>query len=377
MARWTMEQTLAQAPVLMLPSERLLLYALIQALRPQRCVEIGTHKGGSALIIGAALDEVGSGSLVCIDPTPLVAEEHWERVAHRAVLLTGESPGVLAEAARVVGGPFDFALVDGDHSYHGVLRDIDGVLSVLSDNAFILFHDAHFPEVAEAIDATLQVRADLVTDCGLLSVDRSIDDEGRVWGGLRLMRFSRVGLAASQSSGGDQQATDAGFRAAGNGSASSSSPSVYYLERLRSVWNEADDRAFVAHCFRILLGRETDASGSDAFTAALAAGATRLDVVNEIVRSREAAAKRLPLGWLVDLKLEFERARPTPSLLQRILRSARRAVRLPWMIEQLHALSAAQHRRLDAQNDLLNQIRSQIDVIARDTKIAPPTRRDS
>jgi len=377
MARWTMEQTLTEAPVLMLPSERLLLYSLIQALRPKRCVEIGTHKGGSALIITAALDEVGSGSLVCIDPTPLVAEEHWTRVAHRAVLLTGESPGALAEAARVAGGSFDFAFVDGDHSYHGVLRDMEGVLSVLADEAFILCHDAHFPEVAEAIDATLQVRADLVTDCGLLSVDRSIDDEGRVWGGLRLLRFSRPSAATSRSSGTDQHARDARFSAAGAACVTSASSPVFYLERLRSVWNEEDDRAFVAHCFRILLGRETDASGSDAFTAALAAGATRIDVVNEIARSREAAAKRLPTGWLADLTLEFGQSRPTLSLLQRILRSARRAVRLPWMIEQLHATNAAQHQRLNAQNDLLDQIRSQVEMIARNTKIAPPQGRDS
>ena len=106
MDRRTIDQTLSEAPVLMLPSERRLLFALVQALRPRSCVEIGTHKGGSALITVAALDQIGAGTLVCIDPTPLIAEAHWERIAHRATLLTGGSPEILGEAHRLA-GPFD------------------------------------------------------------------------------------------------------------------------------------------------------------------------------------------------------------------------------------------------------------------------------
>ena len=55
------------APALMTVSERVVLYSLIFGLRPQRILEIGTKLGGSALVIGAALDDIGAGQLVCVD----------------------------------------------------------------------------------------------------------------------------------------------------------------------------------------------------------------------------------------------------------------------------------------------------------------------
>lgn len=43
------------------------LYALVRALRPQRCVEFGTWYGCSASHITSALKANGSGKLVCVD----------------------------------------------------------------------------------------------------------------------------------------------------------------------------------------------------------------------------------------------------------------------------------------------------------------------
>ena len=54
----TMADVISSAPVLMQPAERLLLFSPVRALRPGRLLEIGTHKGGSAMIIVAALDDI-------------------------------------------------------------------------------------------------------------------------------------------------------------------------------------------------------------------------------------------------------------------------------------------------------------------------------
>ena len=180
------------APVWMTMSERVLLYGLIAGLRPRRCLEIGTFKGGSALIITAALDDLGDGRLACVDPEPKVLPEHWATIAHRATLFAATSPAILPEASRTVGGKFDFALIDGDHSTEGVMRDIEGTLPLLEDHAYLLFHDAHNAETAEGIDRAVRNPKNGLIDAGILSTEKTPDAvPGVFWGGLRLLRFTR------------------------------------------------------------------------------------------------------------------------------------------------------------------------------------------
>ena len=172
-------------------SERIVLYSLVIGLRPLRCLEIGTFKGGSALIIVAALDDAGDGILVCVDPNAKVKPEHWKEIAHRAILFQASSPEILPEASRAVGGKFDFTLIDGDHTTEGVVRDIAGVLPHLESPAYLLLHDAHNQEVSEGIRTALGDAGNCLTDCGLISTEKTADaSTGADWGGLRLLRFS-------------------------------------------------------------------------------------------------------------------------------------------------------------------------------------------
>lgn len=180
----------------MLLPERVLLYSLVFGLRPARSLEIGTFRGGSAAMICAALDDIGSGRLVCVDPEPKIEDDAKAWMEARATVIKGYSPDVLAEAREIAGGPFHFALIDGDHSDEGVLRDIEGTLEHLADEAQLLFHDCHFAHVRDGIDEALR-RHDELIDAGVLSkLDNpldEVDDQGRpvVWGGLRLLRFQR------------------------------------------------------------------------------------------------------------------------------------------------------------------------------------------
>ncbi|HMD96037.1 MAG TPA: class I SAM-dependent methyltransferase [Terriglobia bacterium] len=183
-----------QAPVLMTMTERVLLYGLVAGLRPLRCLEIGTHKGGSAMIITAALDDIGVGRLACVDPNPVVKPEHWQTIAHRVTLQQGCSPDILPAASQAVGGKFHFALIDGDHSTAGVVRDIKGVLAYLEDDAYLLFHDAHNREVVAGINAARNDAGDCLVNCGMISTEKTVDlEHDALWGGLQLLRFSRRG----------------------------------------------------------------------------------------------------------------------------------------------------------------------------------------
>ena len=85
------------------------------------------------MIIVAGLDDIGSGTLACVDPKPAVRSEHWQTISHRATLFQAASPDILPAASQAVGGKFDFALIDGDHSTEGVVRDIRGVVPLLEE----------------------------------------------------------------------------------------------------------------------------------------------------------------------------------------------------------------------------------------------------
>lgn len=187
--------TLLDAPAELLLPERLFLYALVHGLRPQRCLEIGTHFGGSTTITAAALDDVGHGVMVCVDPDPLVPSDVWTKVAHRATMIRGRSPEALAQAYTAANGAFDFIFIDGDHTRDGVTRDIEGVLHVSTPGAHLLFHDSHYWEVGEAIDACLAASPERLLDCGTLSTASttpSLSADGRtvLWGGFRMLRVA-------------------------------------------------------------------------------------------------------------------------------------------------------------------------------------------
>ncbi|MFN8542829.1 MAG: class I SAM-dependent methyltransferase [Candidatus Binatia bacterium] len=182
------------APCWMTRAERLLLYGLTFALRPERYLEIGTYRGGSAAIVATAMDALGSsGRVVCVDAGHEVDPPVWERIRHRATQVIGRSPEVLP-SARVAGGgePFDLVLIDGDHSYEGVLRDAHAVLDHVAPGAYLLCHDGFNPGVAAALDRFCREQATRVLDAGVLTreVTQGEDAEGRPtrWGGLRMMR---------------------------------------------------------------------------------------------------------------------------------------------------------------------------------------------
>jgi len=171
-----------QAPAIMRYAERVMIYALVLGLEPERVLEIGTAHGGTAWIIVQAMDDVGRGELICVDPEPTWTWEINDDIAHRATLVTGKSPGALAECARLAGGPFDLVLIDGDHSTDAVRADVEGVLPYVSGRGRLVFHDWHHPPVWDAIQTSLAWHTNLF-DAGRLTV-AEIPYLGQSQGGL-------------------------------------------------------------------------------------------------------------------------------------------------------------------------------------------------
>jgi hypothetical protein len=176
------------APCWMSRAERLLLFSLAFGLRPARYLEIGTFKGGSSLIIAAAMAASDNpGRMVCVDPDPQIDPEHWKQLEPRTVLVKGASPDILPHAQEVAGGPFDLVLIDGDHSYSGALRDASGVMEHVAERAHLIFHDGYNLEVARAIEEFICLFQGRVIDFGLLTREVAFVDQVR-WGGLHMVQ---------------------------------------------------------------------------------------------------------------------------------------------------------------------------------------------
>jgi hypothetical protein len=180
--------------------ERLTLYTLIVSLQPYRVLEVGVCEGGSSRIMIRAMDDINRGHLYSIDPEPKVEHDLVSALAHRMTMKVGYSPQDVAELRELAGDGFDFAFIDGDHTYEAVLRDIRGVLKYLADVAYLAFHDAYYFQVRDAIDQAIKEHPDQLQDCGVICRSSTRDlryvDEGKVvyWGGVRLVAFSRHGF---------------------------------------------------------------------------------------------------------------------------------------------------------------------------------------
>ncbi len=72
----------------------------------------------------------------------------------------------------------------------GVLPDVEGVMSCLSDRAYLLLHDCRYHGVGKAIDEALRLYSSQLHDFGNLSTKSVGDEEGR-WRGMRLLLFRR------------------------------------------------------------------------------------------------------------------------------------------------------------------------------------------
>lgn len=175
-------------PSSMAPEAGLMLHSLVRNIRPRTVVEVGTFVGVSTLWMAAALEEAAQdpgrapvapgqtdGVIHCFDLFRPIPKAEWrdaeltgdvvafvrgnlERagLAHRVVFHPGSSPEQLKAHRDLLRGPpaeephrrtagVDFALVDGDHTIPGVLKDLEALEPVLNQGGYILLHDT-FPE---------------------------------------------------------------------------------------------------------------------------------------------------------------------------------------------------------------------------------------
>jgi predicted O-methyltransferase YrrM len=150
------------------------LYETIRARKPQTVLEIGMAFGVSSLAILAALEEVGAGRLISIDPNQIRGE--WQGagaanvrrsgLSHRHTLI--EKPDYLALPGLLAAGTqIDAAYIDGRHTFEYVLLDFFYIDKMLAVPGVVGFNDAGWRSVHKVLRFLRRHRRYSEVDVGL------------------------------------------------------------------------------------------------------------------------------------------------------------------------------------------------------------------
>lgn len=133
-------------------AEILGLLAELRGRKPTRLVEIGTAQGGTLFLI---LRSLPAGARVVSVDLPRGqfggGYPHWKIPLFHALAWGGPALTLLRGSSQTaemrdrvrscLGGPADFILIDGDHSYEGAKRDFELYRPLIAPGGMIAFHD--------------------------------------------------------------------------------------------------------------------------------------------------------------------------------------------------------------------------------------------
>lgn len=127
---------------------RNLLHALILGTRPKTVLEVGSHIGSAAVVIGSALKANGFGKSYHLEPqdhyfeilSAFVREAGLESIAIPVKRFSTDS-----ELPAIVGDDVDIVFLDANHSYSHALSDIRTCVKLLSKKGIMLLDDVGHP----------------------------------------------------------------------------------------------------------------------------------------------------------------------------------------------------------------------------------------
>jgi len=119
-------------------------------------VEIGSFKGRSTVMLAKVASHYRGGPVVAIDPhnSPILLDHQAdpEASSYRDFVASMQAAGVSnhveahreysAEVAQSWNRPIRLLWIDGDHSYEGAKKDLDGFFPHLVSGGVVAFHDA-------------------------------------------------------------------------------------------------------------------------------------------------------------------------------------------------------------------------------------------
>jgi hypothetical protein len=178
-------------------SERLGLCQLLQLIKPQVAVEVGTYKGGS---LSAIARESGKVFSIDVDPAIPATFAHFTNTTFITEGSATSLPALLTRFEKEA-VPLEFILIDGDHSAAGVRQDLNSVLRYNPvRDVYVLLHDSFNPQCragmlsADWLAAAHVAYAELDFIPGKV-VQQGTHFDGQLWGGLALVVLSPTTIA--------------------------------------------------------------------------------------------------------------------------------------------------------------------------------------
>lgn len=122
----------------------LFLFNLIRAYKPEKCLELGTCLGISALYQASALKLNGSGMIVTLEGSASLAElarDNFKKVGlDNGSVVIGRFQDTLDEVLKKM-GKLDYVFIDGHHDEEATIRYFNQILPTLSEGALVVFDD--------------------------------------------------------------------------------------------------------------------------------------------------------------------------------------------------------------------------------------------
>lgn len=171
-------------------AEKYTLIGLLQELKPDVAIEIGTYQGGSLQVISAFSKNVYS-----IDISKAPGEYLSSRFSNVEFVVGDSSQCLLTifEKIKTENRRLDFILVDGDHTRKGVYKDLEAIFSYPHTHPItILMHDSFNPECRKGIRDFLTNHPEKIAYAELDYVTGSYwhnDTYREMWGGLAMVKL--------------------------------------------------------------------------------------------------------------------------------------------------------------------------------------------
>lgn len=127
------------------------------AYKPKVVLETGTASGCSALLLAQYADEIVTFDVIDV-PMKYDIWKHFGvhgKITAHTIKDTSEIPGLLTKE-------FDFAFIDGDHSYEGCSKDI----AIAEKCGRLLFHDIYHSPIISAIRDLTKRKGGIYFVCG-------------------------------------------------------------------------------------------------------------------------------------------------------------------------------------------------------------------
>ncbi|QGH73310.1 MAG: methyltransferase [Siphoviridae sp. cttb18] len=153
-------------------SERMFLYSFVRALKPKVVVEIGTHKGLTAIYLATALyHNGGDGILHTTDPFHYEQETYINKFPElKKFIRVHHQRGAELDVNDV-----DFLFVDGFHEERHVLEEMNHFMPRLTEKAVVVFHDCGGDNAVVGVNSA-------ITKLGLQTAFLPTDNKMRIYG---------------------------------------------------------------------------------------------------------------------------------------------------------------------------------------------------